>query len=252
MITFSLQSGSNGNCIYVEAGDKRILFDAGISGRQVRLRLAEHQRCISGLDAVFISHDHSDHSKNAGIYQRLFGVPVYLTVPTHQRIAPYIGKTSDIRYFEAGHPIVLDGVTIHTLPTPHDALDGVAFIVEAEGRRLGVFTDLGYPFAELAAALSTVHAAYLESNYDPEMLATGPYPPDLQDRIRGNGGHLSNQEAAELIRTHGRHLGWAALAHLSEDNNTIETAIRTHRDILGNSFPLTVASRYGVSDVLRI
>ncbi len=253
MKTFSLQSGSNGNAIYVEADGRRLLFDAGISGRQARLRMAEHGRDIRRVDALFLSHDHRDHVRCAGIYQRLFGIPIYATEPTICAIGDQLGKLKDVRTFAAGETITLGDVLVHTRPTPHDAADGVTFVIEATGRRLGIFTDLGHPFDGLPAQLASVDAAYLESNYDPRMLAEGDYPPELKRRIRGAGGHISNHEAAALLRHCGGRHRWIALAHLSEHNNHPDVALQTHYAILGDAAPpLLVASRYGVSGVLEV
>lgn len=252
MVTFSLQSGSNGNCIYVEAGGARLLFDAGISGRMAEGRMRIHGRDIRDVDALIISHDHVDHVRCAGIFQRKFKLPIYMTRSTHRAIPCDLGNLCDLRYFEAGDPLTFDGVTVHTLPTPHDAADGLAFVVEHENRRLGILTDLGHPFKALCDCIETLDAVYLESNYDPEMLRLGPYPRYLQDRIRGPRGHLSNDEAAELVRTAAHRLKWAALAHLSQENNDPDLALDTHRRRIGRDFPLRMAGRYCVSEVMEV
>jgi phosphoribosyl 1,2-cyclic phosphodiesterase len=252
MRTCSLQSGSNGNAIYVEAGGVRLLFDAGISGRQAWLRLAEYGIDIRSVDALILSHDHADHVSCAGIYQRLFGLPIYVTAPTFGAIRNLIGPVEDIRYFSAGQTLSFGPALVHTIPTPHDAQDGVAFLVECGGKRLGILTDLGHPFDGLEELLDTLDAAYLESNYDPHLLATGPYPPQLQERIRGPGGHLSNFEAAHLLRRCRRRHAWVTLAHLSEQNNNPTLALRTHRRVIGDERPLYVASRYEASPLFSL
>jgi phosphoribosyl 1,2-cyclic phosphodiesterase len=253
VLTCSLQSGSNGNCTYVEAGGVRLLFDAGISGRQARQRLALHGRDIKQVDALFLSHSHSDHTRSAGTYQRLFQLPIYATPATRRMIAPSAGPLRDLRSFEPGDTLTFGPVRIHTVPTPHDAPDSVAFVVEHAGCRLGLLTDLGHPFDGLRQMLGGLDAVYLESNYDPHLLATGSYPPPLKARIAGPGGHLSNPEAAELLRgCGGRRLQWVALAHLSEENNDPDLALKTHRAALGRDYPLLVASRYGASALLQV
>jgi phosphoribosyl 1,2-cyclic phosphodiesterase len=252
VITFSLQSGSNGNAIYVEAGDVRLLFDAGISGRMAEGRMRVHGRDIRQVDAVIISHDHADHVRCCGVYQRKYKLPLYMTPRTQAAILCDIGPLSHVRHFSSGDSLHFNGVTVHTLPTPHDAADGVAFVVEHEGRRLGILTDLGHPFDALRRLLPELDAAYIESNYDSQMLATGFYPRRLQERIRGRGGHLSNDEAAELVCGARRNLRWAALAHLSHENNHPDIAIDAHRRAVGREFPLFLASRYDVSEVLEV
>ena len=253
MKTFSLQSGSNGNSIYVEAGDVKLLFDAGISGLQAQTRLAEKGRDIRDCHAVIISHDHADHVRCAGIFQRKFGLPIYLTERTYQAARGMIGLVSDVRRFTAGERIEIGDAVVQTIRTPHDGVDPVCFVVAHNGKKLAVLTDLGHPFPALAEALQEVDAAYLESNYDREMLISGSYPEVLKQRIMGAGGHLSNDEAADLARRHlhGR-CQWLALAHLSEENNRPEIALATHRRCLGKLLPLHHASRYEPGDVLEV
>jgi phosphoribosyl 1,2-cyclic phosphodiesterase len=250
----ALQSGSNGNCVYVQAGEVRLLVDAGISGIQAQQRLAGAGFDITAVDAVLISHDHSDHARSLGIFQRKFRLPVYVTRAT-LRAASYqgLGRLGDVRHFRAGEVLQFGGLRVETLPTPHDGADGVVFVFDDGHQRLGIMTDLGHPFAELAPAIASLDAVLLESNYDPQMLAAGRYPASLKQRIRGPGGHLSNLEAAELLcRAAGSRLRWACLGHLSEENNCPQLAFQTHRQVLGDRFPLHVASRYAAGDLLRV
>jgi phosphoribosyl 1,2-cyclic phosphodiesterase len=255
MRIISLQSGSNGNCIYVEAGGVRLLFDAGISGATAAERLAEHGRDIRQVNALIISHDHSDHIRSAGIFQRKFGIPLYVTSRTlaAAQTRCSLGKLKEVQHFRSSGTIKFNGVTVHTVPTPHDGEDGTIFMVESGSRRLGIMTDLGHVFHDLGRLIATCDAALLESNYDPAMLANGPYPRFLKERIKGPRGHISNREAAELIGgACGGRLRWAFLGHLSEQNNSPEVAMRTHREVHGCSVPIEVASRYGVSDVMDV
>jgi len=253
MITFSLQSGSNGNSIYVEAGDVRLLFDAGISGRMAQRRMASKGRDIRDCHALIISHNHSDHTRCAGIFQRKFGLPIYMTEGAYGAVHRYLEPVSDVRQFIAGNRLAFGDVTVHTIRTPHDGIDGVCFVVEHDGKKLGIFTDLGHPFAALGDALVEVDAMYLESNYDPDMLRDGPYPEALKRRITGKGGHLSNEESAELVRRRiGSPLKWMAIAHLSQENNRPDIAIDVHRRQIGTLLPLHVASRDRVGDLLEV
>lgn len=253
MLTFSLQSGSNGNSIYVEANGARLLFDAGISGGLAQRRMVEHGRDIREVDALIISHDHIDHVCCAGIYQRKFGLPIYITQPTLRATWCNLGRLDDVRFFRSGDTLDFDGVRVHTIRTAHDAADGVAFVVECEGRRLGILTDLGHPFPGLQSILESLDAAYLECNYDPEMLERGSYPGFLKARIRGPGGHLSNFESASMLSTCGRNRPrWIAVAHLSEENNRPELAVDAHRSAVGQEFPIHHASRNRTSDVFFV
>jgi phosphoribosyl 1,2-cyclic phosphodiesterase len=247
MQVIALQSGSNGNCIFVASRGRRLLLDAGISGRQAQRRLAAHAHDVRQVDAVVISHDHYDHVHAAGIYSRQFGLPVFVTEATRAAAESCysLGPIGEVHYFQRGQRLHFGPLTLETIPTPHDGVDGSAFVVDDGERRLGVLTDLGHVFESLPAVLAGLDAVLLESNYDPDMLEAGPYPVFLKRRIRGDGGHLSNEEAAELLRHVGfDRLRWACLAHLSEQNNNPALALATHRDIVGARLPLHVASRY--------
>ncbi len=254
MKLISLQSGSNGNCVYVEAAGVRLLVDAGISGIKAAERLEQHGRDIRQVDAVLISHDHSDHTRCLGVYQRKFGLPVYTTQKTWQAAAGWnhLGRVA-IQTFEAGATLCFGAVRVETVPTPHDGVDGVAFVVDDGQLRVGILTDLGHVFAELPPVINSLDAVLLESNYDPQMLAEGRYPAFLKQRIRGPGGHLSNGEAAELVqRAAGQRLRWACLGHLSQDNNRPDVALQTWRTVLGDGLPLHVAGRHAATEVLEV
>jgi len=255
ILAIALQSGSNGNCIYVEAGGVKLLFDAGINGKQAETRLAAHGLDIREIDALIISHDHGDHVRHAGVYQRKFGLPLYLTRKTHDaavRRHP-LGELSDVRFFSSDGIFQFDGVTVEAISTPHDASDGVAFVISSGRKRLGIMTDLGHVFDGLPETFESLDAVFLESNYDPEMLERGVYPAFLKKRIKGPRGHLSNIEAAELLKaTSGSRLKWACLSHLSEQNNSALLALKTHREILDHNLALHVADRYASSAPLFV
>lgn len=256
MIAISLQSGSNGNSIYVETQNVKLIFDAGISGVQAERRLAAHHRNIRDVDAVFISHDHNDHIRSAGIFSRKYGLPVYASARTIRAASSKmnLGRFRELHHFQSGEAIELRDARIETISTPHDAVDGVAFVVSSGGKRLGLLTDLGHAFAGLTEVIASLNGVFIESNFDEQMLEKGPYPWPLKRRIAGPGGHLSNADAADLLKRAGGHLDWACLAHLSEQNNTPECALQTHRRLLGNSgrTELFVASRYHVGEILEL
>lgn len=251
--TFSLQSGSNGNCIYVEANGARLLFDAGLSGNCAAKRMAQHGRDIRDVQAVIISHDHSDHIKCAGILQRKFGLPIYVTRRTLAATWCKLGTLTDVRHFESGDTLEFGHAKVHTVRTPHDAADGVAFVVECEGKKLGILTDLGHPFPGLCSLIEELDAAYIESNYDSHMLEYGTYSEDLKARIRGDGGHLSNDEAARILKScTKKRPKWIAVAHLSEDNNHPHLAHEAQYNAVGRDYPVHHASRYDCSPMLSV
>jgi phosphoribosyl 1,2-cyclic phosphodiesterase len=254
MRVVSLQSGSNGNCIYVEAGGVKLLFDAGISDSLVKERLALHGRDVVGIDAVLISHDHIDHCRSMGILNRTFGLPIYATAKTYEAAKRFpLGEIADLQHFQSGETLRFGKVMLETISTPHDGADGVVFVVDDGKHRLGILTDLGHVFSGLADVIESLDAVLLESNYDTDMLAKCARPEWLKERIAGPGGHISNFEAAELLlASASKRMKWACLGHLSEDTNTPELALATHRTILGERLPLFVATRYEVSGVMEI
>ncbi len=256
MIAISLQSGSNGNCIYVETEGTKLLFDAGISGVQAEERLAAQGRDIRDVDAVIISHDHADHIRHAGVLQRKYGLPLFVTPATLAAALSHctLGKLKDVRHFRPNDKMRIGDVLVYAIPTPHDGVDGSAFVIEAGKKRLGILTDLGHVFKDLVSIVATLDAVFLESNYDPEMLAHGPYPAYLKQRIKGPRGHISNSEAAEVLlhASLSNRLQWACLAHLSEQNNHPDVALKTHRKVVAEKLTLYVADRYRASEVLIV
>ncbi len=253
MLAISLQSGSNGNSIYVETNGVKLLFDAGICGSKAASRLEAHGRDIRDVDALIISHDHADHISCAGVYQRKFGLPIYITPMTLQKAEREnkLGKLSNVNHFLAGEKLQFGKVSVQTIPTPHDAVDGAAFVISSGNKKLGILTDLGHVFRELLDVIPSLDAVFIESNYDPEMLAGGPYPAFLKKRIRGPQGHLSNIESAALLQS-GVKLKWACLSHLSESNNDPHVALKTHREIAGNRLAFYTAGRHMSSGILTI
>lgn len=254
MIAIPLQSGSSGNSIYVESGGVRLIFDAGISGIQAERRLAMHGRDIRSVDALIISHDHTDHISHAGVYHRKYGLPVHVTRRTYNTVAGSgkLGRIDEVIHFSPGDTLEFGPLRVETIRTAHDAVDGSSFVIEVGMRRLGILTDLGHAFNGLPEVMASLDAVFIESNYDPLMLKRGDYPEFLKHRIMSDKGHLSNEESALLLRDHGHNLQWACLAHLSESNNNPDLAIRCHMDVLDNRFPLHTASRRECSDLFTL
>jgi len=261
MLAISLQSGSNGNCTYVEAGGTdskpalRLLVDAGISGKRASQRLASHGRDMRNVDALLITHDHGDHVRSMGVYHRKFGLNIHITRRTYRTACKRcsLGNIAEVTHFKAGQDLIFKDVTVETIPTPHDGVDGVVFVIDDGHSRLGILTDLGHNFDGLAEIIASLDAVLLESNYDTEMLASGPYPTFVKERIRGPGGHICNIEAAELLKAAaGKRMKWAALAHLSQANNDPQLALSTHRSIVGDRLPIHLTSRYAATGVFRV
>ena len=226
MIRFCLLgSGSSGNAIYVEADGSKILIDNGLSYRQLESRAAAADISLEGLKAIFITHEHADHVNGIGVLTRKVNVPVYMTPGTGDRLPPSIGKLNNVKYFEAGEDIVLNGVRVGSFSISHDAADPVSFIVEACDTKLGIAADLGHPTELVRQRLANSHGLILESNYCPDMLRRSSYPPMIRQRINSDFGHLSNRDASKLL-AHIVHdaLRLVVLVHISEENNTKELA----------------------------
>lgn len=257
MEVISLQSGSSGNCVFVRVGETRLLFDVGISGRKTQSRLAERGHDLHQVDAVVISHDHSDHTSAMGPINRRFDLPLYLSRPTYQVVSKkrVTGALSQVNHFRSGEVIEFPEVRVQTIRTPHDAVDGVCFVIEdtRRGTRFGLMTDLGHCFDGLSDWLADLDALMIESNYDLTMLREGFYARHLKERIHGQGGHLSNEDAARMIRNHTtERLQWVCLAHLSDENNTPELAIETCRKHVRKDLAVHCAERHDAIDPLRI
>ncbi|MEM7474855.1 MAG: MBL fold metallo-hydrolase [Planctomycetota bacterium] len=249
MEVIPLQSGSAGNCVFVRSGETRVLFDAGISGKKAEQRLASCGYDIRDCDAVVLSHEHSDHICGLGVFHRKFGLPVYASARTWNATVakPSTGSIGSPNHFEAGRDFQIGSLRIETYRTPHDAIEGVCFVVEdlADGQRFGLLTDLGHVFAGLEQVVQSLDAVLIESNYDDEMLDQGPYPQRLKNRISGKRGHISNHDAACLLDgcVEGQ-LQWACLGHLSGENNSPEVALHTHSRN-SDRFPIICADRDG-------
>jgi phosphoribosyl 1,2-cyclic phosphodiesterase len=257
MEVIPLQSGSSGNCVFVRVGQTRLLFDAGVSGRKTQQRLEAFGHDIRDVDAVIISHDHSDHTSSLGSLNRQFGLPLFLNRATYHVLARKrsTGSLTKVHHFKTGGTLEFPGVRIHTMGTPHDAADGVCFVIEAieSGRQFGLMTDLGDEFDQLHDWLPRLDALMIESNYDPRMLRDGHYPQALKDRITGSGGHISNEQAARLVRDYtGPQLQWVCLAHLSDENNTPELALAACQETIVSKLRIVCADRHNAIEPLRI
>ena len=179
----SLNSGSNGNCYYIGNGKDNVLIDAGISCRNTERRLARLELSVRDVNAIFITHEHIDHIRGADVLSRKFGIPVYITEKTAHR-SPVKLDPRFTRSFLAGSTVNVGSMTINPFPKSHDASEPHSFTVTSNGITAGVFTDIGIPCQHVINHFSSCHAAFLESNYDDEMLTNGRYPRHLKQRIR--------------------------------------------------------------------
>jgi phosphoribosyl 1,2-cyclic phosphodiesterase len=227
-----LASGSKGNAIYIGSGGSRILVDAGLSGREIQSRLGSIGVSGENLDALLITHEHTDHCRGLGPLARRFGLPVYMHPETRLAL-PSLGKVGEFREFEAGDCFSLKDFRIETFPLSHDAAAPVGYTLETREGKIGIATDLGIATRLVADRLRGCRVLVLESNHDEAMLRDGPYPWPLKQRIRSSHGHLSNLASARLLED----LLWEGLeavflAHLSEVNNHPDLAEGCARDVL--------------------
>lgn len=226
MIRFCLLgSGSSGNATLIESNGTKILIDNGLSFRQLEARTQQVGVSLDGLKAVFVTHEHMDHVGGLGVLTRKVDVPVYMTPGTYQALPPGIGKITNVKFFDAGDDIPLNGLRVSSFSVSHDAADPVSFVVEAYGAKLGIAADLGHPSEWVRQRLARSHGLILESNYCPDMLRNGKYPPMIQQRIRGRQGHLSNHDMCALLaKLLHESLRVVVLVHISAENNTHERA----------------------------
>jgi phosphoribosyl 1,2-cyclic phosphodiesterase len=233
----SLGSGSSGNALVVEATDgsavTRVLVDNGFNLRQLGRRLERADLCLHDVDAILVTHEHSDHVGGVARAARKAGLPVFCSEGTARAArlrelgVEWCELVSGVR-LELG-PLVIDPYEV-----PHDAADPLQFVFGDGNRWLGLLTDAGEPTPVIVAALRRVDALVLECNHDEHMLRTGPYAPFLKARIAGSRGHLSNAQAAALLgQLDCTRLRWVAAAHLSAQNNSRQLACEALATALG-------------------
>lgn len=247
----SLNTGSNGNCFYIGNNEDAVLIDAGLSCKETEIRLARLGLSMGKVRAIFITHEHSDHVRGLSVLAKKYKLPVYITPKTQQNgrqsIPPYLVNT-----FYANIPISIGNLNITPFPKFHDAADPHSFIVSYQEINIGVFTDIGNECENLIHYFKKCNAAFLEANYDEEMLDTGRYPYFLKHRIRGGHGHLSNKKALELFVNHKpAFMSHLFLAHLSQHNNCPDLVGKLFREV-SNGTEIIVASRLEETPVYEI
>ncbi len=245
----SLGSGSRGNATLVASTRTTVLIDCGFSMREVRVRLESLGQDPAAISAVLITHEHADHVQGIGALARRYRLPVWSTSGTLAAAAGTLGELPEVRTFTSHELLRIGDIDIEPITVPHDAREPSQFVFVHGGLRLGLLTDTGRITPHILEQLAACDALMLEFNHDVDMLARSEYPPSLKQRIRGPLGHLSNHQAADLLRR----LDTSALQyfmamHLSEKNNCREQVRRLAAEALDQTPEwVDIARQDGVS-----
>jgi len=231
-----LASGSRGNAVYISGGSAAILIDAGLSGVEIERRLRSKGLYPEDLDAILVSHEHTDHIQGVGVLSRRFNLPIYINSKTESAAFSRLGNVHIIKNFECGSTFAVKDLAIHPFSISHDAEDPAGFTVNQNGIKIGIATDLGIATSMVKEHLKGCYLLILEANHDVDMLINGPYPWPIKQRIKSRTGHLSNEESKNLLKEvqHDR-LEHVILAHLSETNNTPQKALNEVGQALNRS-----------------
>ena len=234
-----LGSGSNGNCAYLEAGDTRLLIDAGFSAKQIRERLAQIGRAPESLTGILLTHEHTDHTNGLGALCNKVPVPIFCNRLTKEAVALQFKTTRfDFRMFSTGAMFEVGSVGVETFSVPHDAYDPVGFMLRASGCRIGFLTDLGHATKLVMERVRPSNVLVLETNHDMKLLQDDVRRPwSVKQRIMSRHGHLCNDAAANLLADLvSADLQHVYLGHLSRDCNRPELArniIQKQLDAMG-------------------
>lgn len=234
MIFCSLYSGSSGNSIFVGNKNTKILIDAGMSGKHLENALKEIDENPRDIDGIFITHEHTDHTKGVGVLSRKYNIPIYTNLETWDKIKNTIGKISDEnKRIITDNIININDMLITRFNIPHDAAAPSGYTVEIGSKKVGIATDLGHFSKEISSNIKDCDLILLESNHDIEMVKFGTYPYSLKRRILSNIGHLSNEDCGRaIIEMMDGKQKKIILGHLSHNNNYPELAYETVKSIL--------------------
>lgn len=260
----SISSGSSGNCIYVGTEDTHVLIDVGLSGKRIEAGLNTFGMTAKALDAILITHEHSDHIKGLGVMARRYKIPIYATSDTIHTLkrSSNLGDI-DTDLFNIVHPdqdFFIGEMKVHPFETSHDAIHPVCYSFHHDNKKVSVATDLGVYNAYIVDNLKHSNLLFIEANHDLNMLDVGPYPYYLKRRIKSDLGHLSNEMTSQLIcDIYHEGLSHIILGHLSHENNVPDIAYETVKCEIGiqlkeksENIHLAVALRDQVSDVYQI
>lgn len=247
----SLNSGSNGNCYYIGNSKEAVLIDAGISCRETEKRMQRLGLDMQNIKAIFVSHEHTDHTLGVAMLSKKYKLPVYIT-PTTLRFSSIKIEKEFCKTFTPYEAVNIGTLSIIAFKKNHDAADPHSFMVRGNGVNVGVITDIGMACNEVINCFKQCHAIFIEANYDEEMLMKGNYPAHLKKRISGGHGHLSNGEALQLFIEHRPAcMSHIILSHLSKNNNRPEIAEQLFTPYK-HLTKIIIASRYNETNVYEI
>lgn len=247
-----LASGSKGNCLFLGSEQTKILIDAGLSAAQIVKKLAQIQVGIEEIDAVLITHEHSDHIKGVETLAAKYKIPLFANSETAISVQSAFKKKLRFKIFTTGETFTFGDMEIHPFSVQHDAADPVAFSICVSGLKIGICTDLGFVTSLVIKKLEKCDYLYIESNHQVSMVYASSRPAVYKERVLSRQGHLSNQECAELLdRVFHSELKGIYLAHLSEECNTREVALQVVGELLakkGKAVPLRIALQEEISE----
>ena len=228
-----LASGSKGNCIYLGTNNVKILIDAGLSSRAIQQRLKEINVELDEIDAILITHEHSDHIIGLKSLALKRGIPVFANHETAKGIVESFHDCPKFKIFSTGETFEFGDLEIHPFSIQHDTLDPVAFTIRTDHLKLGFCTDLGFATSLVHAKLKDCDYLYLEANHQPSMVHASSRPMIYKQRVLSRSGHLSNEDCGHLLsKVYSPRLKHVHLAHLSSECNNPQTAIQVVNDIL--------------------
>jgi phosphoribosyl 1,2-cyclic phosphodiesterase len=251
-----LASGSKGNCIFFGTDQTRILIDAGISAGAVEKKLAEIQIDIKTIEAILITHEHTDHVRGIPLLSERWNIPVLANAETAKGIIRALNFRPRFKIFTTGEPFSFGNLEIFPFSIPHDTLDPVAFVIQAVGYKFGFCADLGHVTSLVRKMLENCDYLYIEANHQPSMVHASPRPQVYKQRVLGKQGHLSNEECAHLLTalSH-KGLKHVHLAHLSSECNSHELALKMAKEALfqtNKEVSLSIAYQDRVSDPVSL
>lgn len=246
-----LASGSKGNCIYFGSKKTKILVDAGISAAATKRKLEEVGVVLSEIEAIVISHEHTDHIDGLKTLAFRYGIPVFANADTAKGIYAALGNCPKFKIFTTGERFTIGDIEIHPFSVQHDTADPVAFTLHADGIKTGICTDLGFPTTLVRTHLQECDYLMVEANHEPSMVHASSRPQIYKQRVLGRSGHLSNEQCATLLsEVMGENLKHIHLAHLSQECNAETTALTVVKNKIGEGVEITIAPQYKIGKIV--